>query len=92
MSREGLAALADRKALLVTRAELDRVKVTLAVHAIKAIVAPAPRSDRIAAVRPAAAMLVGFAGSFLGMPRLGRWVRFVSLALATLRVVRSWRG
>jgi hypothetical protein len=68
------------------------MKVTLAAREIKAIVAPAPRTDRIAAVRPTAAVLVGFAGAFLGMPRLGRWLRYVSLTLATLRVIRGWRG
>ena len=92
MIRASLAAIADRKALLVTRAELDRVKIMLAVHEIKTIVAPTPRADRMAAVRPAAAMLVGFAGPLLGMPRIARWLRFASIALTALRVVRGWRG
>jgi hypothetical protein len=92
VSHTSLAAIADRKALLAARAELDRVKITLAVHEIKGIVDPTPSGERMAAVRPAAAMLVGFAGPLLGMPRLARWLRFVSIALTTFRVIRGWRG
>ena len=92
MSRASFAAIADRKALLVARAELDRMKITLAVREIKAIVAPVSRADRMAALRPTAAMLVGFAAPLLGMPRIARWLRFASIALAALRVIRGWRG
>ena len=85
-------AIADRKALLGTRAELDRTRMTLALHEIKAIVHPAPDAARSAAYRPAAAMIVGFAAPLLGMNRVARWVRFASFGLAAYRVARSWRG
>ena len=65
-----LATIADRKALLVTRAQLDRARMTLAVHEIKAIVCPAPGAARSAALRPTAAMIVGFAAPLLGMTPL----------------------
>ena len=83
---------AERKALLATRAELDRIRLTLAVTEIKAIVSPATDADRISSARPLAATLVGVLGPFAGAPRLRRWLRIASLALAALRIARNWRG
>jgi hypothetical protein len=90
MSSARLATITERKALLVTRCELDRVRVTLAVHGIRAIVAPAPSTESLTRAKPMAAMLVGLAGPLLGMPRLARWLRVGTLALAAYRIARSW--
>ena len=87
-----LASIADRKALLVTRAQLDRARMTLAVHEIKAVAFPAPGAARSAALRPTAAMIVSFAAPLLGMTRFARWVRFGSLALTAFRIARGWRS
>ena len=92
MNTRELAALAERKALLVTRSQLDRTRMTLAVYEIRAIVRPTPDSARIAALRPTAAMIVGFAAPLLGMRRITRWVRVASLAMAVYRMARNWRG
>jgi hypothetical protein len=86
-----ITTLADRKALLVTRAQLDRTRISLALYDIKAIIRPGTDAARRAALRPTAAMIVGFATPLLGLPRLTRWLRFGSLALAAFRVLRSWR-
>ncbi len=91
MSRDRDAIRGERKALLATRAELDRARVTLAVREIKAVVAPAPAPERITRLRPAAVLLTGLVGALAGGPRLARWLRFGSLALAAIRVVRSWK-
>ncbi len=80
MSSPHPAAVADRKALLATRAQLDRTRMTIAIHDIKAI------------VRPTAAMIVGFAAPLFGWKRLARWVRFTSAALTIFRILRNWRG
>lgn len=82
---------AQRKALLATRAELDRVRVTLAVRDIQAIVAPHSGAARPDRGRGTASMLVGFAAPVLGMPRLSRWLRIASLALTAYRIARRWR-
>lgn len=82
---------AERKALLATRAELDRTRVALAAHEIRMIVAPLPAAESVARVRPLAAMFVRFAGPFLGGPRLARWLRVASFALVGLRIARGWR-
>ncbi len=91
MSQVRLAAIAERKALLTTRAELDRARVTFAIHRIRTIVAPVPAAARVAGARPMAAMLVGLVGPLVGMPRLSRWLRVGALALAAYRIARNWR-
>jgi hypothetical protein len=91
MSSARLAAIAERKALLATRAELDRARVTFAVHGVRAIVAPSPAAESLARARPTAALLVGLAGPLVGQPRLARWLRIASLALAAYRIARNWR-
>lgn len=91
MSAARLAAIAERKALFATRAELDRTRVVFALHGIRAIVAPTPSVESLARARPAAAMLVGLVGPLVGTPRLARWLRIGSLALAAYRIARSWQ-
>ncbi|MEO8677099.1 MAG: hypothetical protein ABI569_16105 [Casimicrobiaceae bacterium] len=85
-------AVADRRALLATRAELDRARMARALDEVRAIVAPPsdPASSR--ATRPAAAFLVGLIAPAIGMSRFGRWVRIASWALAAFRVARNWRS
>ena len=91
MTYAHLTAIADRKALLVTRAELDRTRMSIVLHDVRAIVRPAPDPARGAAFRPTAAMIVGFAAPILGMHRFARWVRYASLGLAAYRIVSGWR-
>ncbi|MEI7447212.1 MAG: hypothetical protein WCK28_20160 [Burkholderiales bacterium] len=83
-----------RKALLVSRSALERMQLALLVHEIRDRVAPpAARGVRSAgtAGRVAAAMIaVGL--PLLGRQRLGRWLRYGSMALTALRVARQWRG
>ena len=83
-------AIADRKAMLITHAELDRAKVTLAILGVKSIVAPEPGQDRMARVRPSVSKIVAFAAPLLGPSRLMRLLRFASIALMALRIARNW--
>ena len=82
---------AERKALLATRAELDRTRAALALHEIRRIVLPPPDADRAAGLRPAAAVLVRVLGPLAGRQRLARWLRIAWLGLAALRIARNWR-
>ena len=84
-------ALAERKALLAMRAELDRQRVALAAHEIRSIVKPASVADRVARSRPLAATLVTLMGPFAPAHRLAHWLRYASFALVALRLVRDWR-
>lgn len=92
MNRAEAAALADRKTLLAARAELDRARVTLALHEVRAIVAPPRDTARMGPPRPAASLLVGLGAPMLGPGRLGRWLRVASWALAAFRIARNWRA
>jgi hypothetical protein len=84
-------AVAERKALLATRAELDRMRLTAAARDVAAIVSP--RRDEASAMRGrgAAALLVGVAAPVLGLPRLARWLRTATLALTAYRILRHWQ-
>jgi len=82
---------AERKALLATRAELDRHRVMLAVHEAKEIVSPSTVTDRAENIRPLASTLLTILGPFVGAQRLSRWSRYASLGLFALRITRDWR-
>ena len=85
------ADLVERKALLVTRAELDRARVMLAARELRAIVAPVSSAERATRYRPVSAMLMGVLGPTVGTSRLGSWLRIAWIALAALRVLRTLR-
>ena len=83
--------LAEKKAQLVTRAELDRARIMLATREIRAIVAPVSAAERAARYRPVSAMLLSVLGPTLGTSRLGSWLRMAWIALAALRIARTLR-
>jgi hypothetical protein len=91
VSSQSTAVRAERKALLATRAELDRQRVTLAIYEIRSIVSPSSVTDRVAGARPLAATLITLLGPIAGRNRVTRWLRYASLALVGLRLARSWR-
>jgi len=92
MSGTTRAALAERRAQLVTRAHLDRARLSLALHQVHAIVFPAPDPARGARVRPAAAAIIGIALPLFGMTRFARLLRIASFALTAYRIARNWNG
>jgi hypothetical protein len=83
--------LSEKKALLVTRAELDRARIMLAAREIRAIAAPVSTAERAARYRPAAAMVMGVLGPAVGTSRLGSWLRVAWIGLVALRIVRTLR-
>jgi len=91
MSAVTQADRADRKALLMVRAELDRQRVALAMHEIKAIVAPSSVGDRVDSARPIAAAAISLMRPLVGRRRLALWLRVASFALVAIRLARNWR-
>jgi hypothetical protein len=91
LNRDRAALFADRKALLVARAELDRARISLALHDVRAIVAPPPAPDRVEGYRSKAKWLLGVALPLFGMTRLARWLRIASLGMIAYRAARNWR-
>ena len=90
MSDPRHAAIAERKALLIAHAELDRSKLTLAILELRSIVAPTPAQERMARVRPTASMILSFAAPLFGSSRIMRLLRLTSMALMALRIARKW--
>lgn len=86
------ADIAERKMLLATRAELDRIRLTIAVREVKTIVMPARRAVRVAALRPMAVTAVGVLLPLLGLRRIRRWIRIASLGLTIFRIAHNWRA
>jgi hypothetical protein len=92
VNRDRAHALADRKALLIARAELDRARIALNLQEIRAVVLPRPEPERLDAYRSKAKWALGLAIPLLGRRRLGRWIRVASFALVAYRFAREWHG
>ena len=83
--------LAARKALLVSQAELERVKLALALHDIRSIVMPRRDPARATKYHSLALRALGLAAPLLGLDRTARFVRGISLGLTAVRIARNWR-
>ena len=86
-----VARIAERKALLVTRADLDRTRLALSAREVRTLVTPQVSAARRAQLRPKAAMFLAVAAPFVGMKRLARLVRVASIAMVAIRIARNWR-
>lgn len=83
---------AERKALLVTKASLDRTRLALAAQELRSIVAPKADKARVAVLRSKVTWVVAAALPLIGAKRLHRLARLASYALMAIRVVRYWRS
>src|SRR5262249_9731781 len=83
--------IAEQKALLRARAELDRTRLAFALHQILGVVAPEAEAAGAPPRGPGRATFVGIVASVFGARKVARWVRYASLALTAFRFVRSWR-
>jgi hypothetical protein len=92
MSRATQTRIAERKALLSARAQIERMQCTLAVEHLRQTIFP-PRAPRPRGARPGrlAATIVALGVPILGRHRLTRALRTVSLALTGWRIVRNWQ-
>lgn len=79
--------LATRRALLVTKAELDRIELALAWHDVRRAVFPP--GDPLGAARashPWVGRVLGFVLPLLGVTRARRLSRYLSFALFAYRI------
>ncbi len=86
-------ALAQRKQLLGSRAELERLQITVALHDLRAIVSPAVAESGRGRSRAAmlAAAIVGVGVPLFGRSKLSRVLQLGSMAMTAWRVSRNWR-
>ena len=91
MSDAAPDSLAERKAQLVAQIALERMRMSLAVHEIRTLVAPPRIAAGVPTARPIAAVLAAIALPMFGMPRVGRWVRMASYVMTAIRIARNWK-
>ncbi len=84
--------LAAKKALVIARADLARVEMSMAWHDLRDAVAPPPADARSTTVRRMATLLIAVATPVVGRSKFVRVLRYASIALAALRAIRSLRG
>jgi len=90
MTRLAASRIAERKAQLATRAALDRMRLTLALHSARTALMPPPAAAT-AFRRPLVALLIRIAAKRVGSERLRRWLRIASLATIAYRLAQSFR-
>jgi hypothetical protein len=90
MTRLTAAVIAERKAQLATRAALERMRLTLAVHSMRTAFMP-PSATEAGYRHPLLAIAIGLAAKRVGSARLRRWLRIASLATVAYRIARSFR-
>jgi hypothetical protein len=61
------------------------------VHEIRGRIAPRASGERVAGIRPIAAMIVRVVAPLLGVAKLARWLRIASIAMVCARIVHDWR-
>ena len=84
------ADLEERRALLVSRCELDRIELALAWHDVTRAMYPNARADDR---RPSwIGRALGLAIPLVGAARARRLSRYLSLALLVYRVATALRG
>jgi len=88
----GSDSLSAQKALVIARADLARVELSLAWHDLREAVAPPPSDGRSTTVRRMATLLIAIATPIVGRSKFARVLRYASIAVAAFRAVRSLRG
>jgi hypothetical protein len=83
--------VAQQKALLAARAELDRTRLAFAMQGILAMVAPEADATVAEPRWPGLATLVSVLARVFGANKVSRWVRYASLGMTAARLIRNWR-
>ncbi len=91
MTRLTTAAIAERKAQLATRAALERMRLSLALHSARTAMSPPPAAVGAAYRRPLVALLINLAAKRVGSAKLRRLLRIASLATVAYRMARTFR-
>jgi len=87
-----LEVLADRKRLLVTRLQLQRMELSLRAADLREALRPANVIGGAFAQPAALVAIVQTIAPLLGMRKLARWTRLGAAAMVLVRILRNWRG
>jgi hypothetical protein len=87
-----LDVLADRKRLLVTRLQLQRMELSLRAANLRDALRPANVIGGTFAQPAALVAIVETIAPLFGMRRLARWTRLGAVAMVLVRILRNWRG
>lgn len=81
-----------RKAQLVARCDLERLRLQFSVQQLRQTVTGTGTGAPAAWTAPVAATLLSFALPTLGVQRLSGYVRLLSLAVTAYRIASQWRA
>jgi hypothetical protein len=87
-----LENLAARKALLVARADLERIELAISVRDLLGAFEPHPEAGRLRRMHPMFARALRLAILIFGARRLGPIARTLSIGLVAFRLVSGLRG
>jgi hypothetical protein len=86
-----LHELADRKQLLVTRLQLQRMELSLRASELRESVRPANVIGGTFAQPAALVAIIETIAPIFGLRRLVRWTRVGAVAMVVIRILRNWR-
>ena len=87
-----LAALAQRKQLLVARLHLQRMETTLYAAELREAFRPTNLLGSAIAQPATLIALVDSVATLFGLRRFARLARLATVAMVVSRIVRNWRG
>lgn len=83
--------LAERKALLIIRSDLERLRLRLAIDSLRSSVTPLVTGSASTPVKVLWRLLGYAAPTASVLNRLGGAVRLAAIGMVAYRAVRSWR-
>ena len=81
----------QRKALLIAKADLERLKLRYALREMKQTISPAADTVRPKWAAPVAGTVLALALPALGLQRIQHIVRMASTALLAYRILSKWQ-
>jgi hypothetical protein len=87
-----LDAIAQRKKLLVSQLQLQRMETTLRSSELREAFRPSSLIGGAVAQPAALIALIDTVASLFGLRRFSRFARLAGVALVVARIVRNWRG
>jgi hypothetical protein len=84
--------LAEKRARLVAAADLERLKLGLALRDVRHAIMPQVDITRGSRLRPYLVRAIGYVLPILGIRRVGWTLRIAGAAIGIWRLSRAWRG